>query len=761
VSATRSIPELLAPAGSPACLPAAVAGGADAVYLGVGRFSARARAQNFALEFLAHHVDYLHGHGLRCYVTLNTLLRDLELPAAVATAAAVADAGADAVILQDLGLWRLIRRELPDLEVHASTQMTVHSPEQIEVLADLGARRIILARELSLGELERCAETARGRGIEVECFVHGALCYAYSGQCSMSALATGRSANRGACEQCCRFDFDDGRRRGPLLSLSDLNLLDHIPELAKAGVSCLKIEGRLKGPEYVYTVSQAYRAALDAFEQGTTLDSAPWQRRLREVFARPFTSGPVTGELGEGCRVIEAGSRRTEPDARLLRVSRSNGTAELASDQEIRAGQGFAYVLEDGGEGGFLITRARRDGADRWRCAVRIAPRGPHLPENLALRRNTDQQQDADGRRAMARVAVPPPQPLAVSLDIEVTARLGHRLGLRIRSADGRCAEIEGPIVERASEHPLDASLLQRTVGALGGSGFRTGAWTLELDPDVFVPASTLKALRREIVEDLAAQPVAPPERWRLPDREQRIRPPILVAVAADIPMARNMLAAGADQVWLDDPRLDLWRQEPPRLESTFPGLWLRHPATAPVSPHLKKLGLPVAAGHLGVLRAAVEAGLEVVADVGLNVANHAAADALAELGATAAVLGLELDGEQIPELVTRTALPCLAIAAGRRLVMSSRQDHALAEGDRRPLTVAKDQHPYTIERHIAGLTLIREAQDFIAIDKLATTLPGLAGLVLETGAMPSDRARALVSSAVKILAQFDSRRPG
>jgi U32 family peptidase len=735
-----------------------VAGGADAVYLGVGRFSARARAQNFDLEFLAHHVDYLHSHGLRCYVTLNTLLRDLELPAAVATAVAVAGAGADAVILQDLGLWRVIRRELPDLEMHVSTQMTVHTPEQIEVLADLGARRIILARELSLGELERCTQTAHRRGIEVECFVHGALCYAFSGQCSMSALGTGRSANRGACEQCCRFDFDDGHRRGPLLSLSDLNLLDHIPELAAAGVSCLKIEGRLKGPEYVYTVCQAYRAALDAWEMEETLDSAPWQRRLREVFARPFTTGPITGELGESCRVIETGLRRTESDARLLRVSRSKGTAELASNQEIRAGQGFAYVLEDGGEGGFLITNARRDGSELWHCAIRIAARGPHLPENLALRRNTDQQRDAENRRIMARFAVPPPRSSAVSLDIEVVTRLGHPLGLRVRSADGRFAEVDGPVVERARQQPLDESLLQRTVGALGGSGFRLGQWTLQLDPEVFVPASTLKSLRRELVENLAAQPVPSPERWQLPDPRQRSWSPILVAVAANVPMARSLLAAGADQVWLDDPNLDLWREDPPRLEATFPGLWLRHPSTAPVSPHLQTLGMPVVAGHLGVLRAAVEAGLEVVADVGLNMANYATADALAELGAKAAVASLEINSEQIHDLVTRSKLPCYAIAAGRRLLMSSRQDHGLAAGNRRPLTVVQDQHPYTIERHIAGLTLIREAQDLDQLRSFGTALPGLAGFVLETGTMPEEHSLALVSSALKTLGDDGSR---
>ncbi len=347
----------------------------------------------------------------------------------------------------------------------------------------------------------------------------------------------------------------------------------------------------------------------------------------------------------------------------------------------------------------------------------------------------------------------------AVTLDIDATARLGHPLVLRARSADGRSAEIEGPVVERACRQPLDESLLQRTVGALGGSGYRPGEWTLQLDPEVFVPASTLKALRRRLLEDLTAQPVSIPERWQLPHPQQRSWPPILAAVAADVPMARDLLAAGADQVWLDDPRLDLWRDEPPRIESTAPGLWLRHPAAAPVSPHLKTLGLPVVAGHLGVLRAAVEAGLEVIADAGLNVANHAAAAALAELGARAAVLSLELDAEQIPDLVARSALPCLAVAAGRRLLMASRQDHGLAAGDRQRLSAMQDQRSYTIERHIAGLTLIREAQDLDKILGFATALPGLAGIVLETGTLPIEQALAVVRHAAEVLDGFAGPR--
>jgi len=213
--------------------------------------------------------------------------------------------------------------------------------------------------------------------------------------------------------------------------------------------------------------------------------------------------------------------------------------------------------------------------------------------------------------------------------------------------------------------------------------------------------------------------------------------------------MARRLLAAGAHQVWLDDPCLDLWQENPPQLGSAFPGLWLRHPAAAPVSPHLKAVGLPVVAGHLGVLRAALDADLEVVADVGLNVANHVTADALAELGARAAVVSLEVKSEHIADLATRSELPLLAIAAGRRLLMASRQDHGLPEGARCRLTAVQSRIPYSIERHIAGVTLIRETEDLDLLRSLAGALSNLAGVVLETGALPVEDAVALVGRTV------------
>jgi putative protease len=335
----QRVPELLSPAGSPACLPAAVAGGADAVYLGLQRFSARARAENFRVEELGETVGFLHEHGLRCCVTLNTLLHDLELPAAVETARLISEAGTDAVILQDLGLWRVLRRELPALTLYASTQMTVHSREQIEVLAALGARRIILARELSLDEIGACAATAAGLGVEVECFVHGALCYAYSGQCQMSFFAAGRSANRGACIQSCRFTYDLDGNESSHLAMRDLSLLERIPEVIATGVASLKIEGRLKGPEYVFTVCRAYRDALTAAAEGREFDADARRTELREVFSRPFTLGPAFGELGEAARQAEARDADEPADAELVRISRRRAAvSDLSSGSDLFTG---------------------------------------------------------------------------------------------------------------------------------------------------------------------------------------------------------------------------------------------------------------------------------------------------------------------------------------------------------------------------------------------------------------------------------------
>ncbi len=727
----RRVPELLSPAGSPACLPAAVAGGADAVYLGLQRFSARARAENFHVEELGETVSFLHERGLRCYVTLNTLLHDLELPAAVETARRVFEAGADAAILQDLGLWRVLRHELPGLSLHASTQMTVHSREQIEVLAALGARRIILARELSLDEIAACAATAAGLGVEVECFVHGALCYAYSGQCQMSFFAAGRSANRGACIQSCRFAYDLDGSEDSHLAMRDLNLLERIPEVAATGVASLKIEGRLKGPEYVFTVCRAYRDALTAVAEGREFDADARRNELREVFARPFTLGPAFGELGEEARQAGACDADQPADAELLQISRRDGTAVLRSTGEIAAGQGFRFAV-DGSDGGFLVTHARRQEDGTWFCKVRIARHGSHLPDGLALHRNVDQARGAQVRELIREIGVPRVSQPAIGIHLEVEARLGEKLIVSARTDDGRSARAEAGTVERARNQALGEDMLRTTLGAFGGSGFSLRSLNSEIEPAVFVPPSSLKKARRRLVEELAQLPVVEQRRWALPE-PLTVSRSCAVHVAVSSPAAASAaLAAGAAAAWLDDPTLDLWGDHPPRLPDLPPGLWLRHPAVAPTSPHLAALGLPVVAGHLGVLAAAAAAGLPVIADLGLNVVNHATCDTLADLGATACVASWECSPAQLAELVGRTRCPVIFAVGGRPAVMATRQVHGLAPGDAPRHLISPTGPTYSLATHVSGHTVIRETREHDRLADLEDLLPRVAGVLLE-----------------------------
>ena len=277
-------PEILAPAGGMEQLTAAVRCGADAVYLGAGGFNARQSAENFGGGRLAEAVSYAHVRGVKVHVTVNTLVMDDELPALDRAVREIAASGADAAIIQDLAVNARFRDLCPDLPRHASTQMTVHNLDGARLAADLGFSRVVLARELTLREIEYI--TARC-GIETEAFIHGALCMCASGQCTLSAMLGGRSGNRGYCAQPCRLDFRSAER-GYALSLKDMSHLDYLRELAEAGVASFKIEGRMKRPEYVAAAVTAARAAL----RGEAYDG----EALRAVFSRSgFTDGYLTG----------------------------------------------------------------------------------------------------------------------------------------------------------------------------------------------------------------------------------------------------------------------------------------------------------------------------------------------------------------------------------------------------------------------------------------------------------------------------------
>ena len=338
--------ELLAPAGSFESLTAAVQNGADAVYMGYGNFNARRNAKNFSPEEFAAAVSYCHLRGVKVYLTLNTLLTDRELPDGARLAAEASGFGVDAVLVQDLGVLRAIRQSAPDLAVHASTQMTLYNLEGVRMAADLGMTRAVLSRELTADQIAFiCAHSP----IEIEVFGHGALCMCYSGQCFFSSVIGGRSGNRGMCAQPCRLKYGwSGRADSAPLSLKDMSMAGHLRELDKMGVKCLKLEGRMKRPEYVAVVTGIYARAIKEGREPSAEESA----QLAAAFSRQgFTDGFITGKKGPdmlGVREKEEEPRELFARARATYESRENPRVPITFYAMVRPGEPLQIGVRDG-----------------------------------------------------------------------------------------------------------------------------------------------------------------------------------------------------------------------------------------------------------------------------------------------------------------------------------------------------------------------------------------------------------------------------
>ena len=289
--------ELLAPAGSIEAFFAAMEAGADAVYCGLKDFSARAKAKNFTPEEMERLAAYAHGQGRRLYVALNTLIKEEELPRLIEILTAFSAWQVDGIIVQDLGLWRLAHQHFPEIPLHASTQLTIHNAAGVKMLERMGFTRAVLARELSIDEITAVRQQTR---MELEHFVHGALCYSISGHCLFSSSLTGQSGNRGRCAQPCRRRYTAQGKTGFYFSTSDLSAVSLVPRLAAAGVMSFKIEGRMKNAEYVSTVVSAYRTVLDArpTDQRQAIKEA--EEILAEAFGRSTTTGLLKGSAAAG-----------------------------------------------------------------------------------------------------------------------------------------------------------------------------------------------------------------------------------------------------------------------------------------------------------------------------------------------------------------------------------------------------------------------------------------------------------------------------
>jgi putative protease len=523
-AARREDIELLAPAGDWECLRAAVANGADAVYFGVEKFNARARAHNFQTGDLPEVMKFLHRYGVKGFLTFNILVFEEELPEAAKLVEACIDAGVDAVIVQDLGLVKLIREISPDFPIHGSTQMTITSPEAVEFVKPWGLERVVLGRENNLKQIRQIGEQAK---LPMEVFVHGALCVSYSGQCLTSEMWGGRSANRGECAQACRLPYDlivDGVHKPMgdityLLSPKDLAAIELVPELIEAGVTSFKIEGRLKSPEYVANVVSKYRAAIDKYFAGQNPDPGPEaMRELQQSFSRGFTYGFLRGtnnkQLVEGTfpksRGVYLGRvEQVLRDAVVCRLEaplkRGDGIVFDAGDPTKKEEGGRVYDLRQGrvkleGEaaiGERIEIVCGRNDVDLGRVHVgdRIwKTNDPALDRRLRSTFETDRPYRTFG--------------VAVS----VHGQAGSPLRTCWTDLDsGKTVVVESEMaLETAEKRPLGYELLHEQFGRLGGTLFQLAQLEVALKGDVIVPVRELNRMRREAVallENLREQP--------------------------------------------------------------------------------------------------------------------------------------------------------------------------------------------------------------------------------------------------------------
>jgi putative protease len=688
-------PELLAPAGSLDAVRAALANGADAVYLGADRFNARDEGAQLTLAEVGEACRLAHERGRRIYLTFNILLKPAELAEALTFLGEAIDLGVDAAIVQDIGVVRLIQRIYPGFEIHGSTQMTVHDQSGARVMAELGIERVVLARENTLDDIRAIRAAVPELGLET--FVHGALCISYSGQCFMSGMISERSANRGSCAQSCRKDYvlDDVTNhveldRGFLISAKDLAAHDHLAEIAEAGVGCLKVEGRKKKPEYVATVTHGYRTFLDRLAQGDrTPPPAADVEPLVQIYSRGNTGGMYGGRAGRDYITREHPDNRGRELGVVLGHEAGGRELIVQVSAPLMIGDGVGFEAPDtrgGATVGFTIEAVRT--LSKSDAGVRQAIA---LPSRLAVGdgwRVVRSSEAALLARARASYAALPTDLRArrTPLDVRLFGSAGGPLKAAF-IADGETVTVRSDInLAPASKRALDAAALREQLGRLGETPFAlTTVETGALGAGLFLPISELNHLRQQAVDELlqrrdwAHQARVAERRERIeaalrirtddpPDgrslapatTEERAAAPFdIVASVFTLDDARTAAAAGATTVVLDPflrhPTPPVTRVKALADELRGQGVVLRLRTPTIVRPEERRtvqkwldLGLPLMSGHVGLVAELSRAGRDVIADYAVNCFNQHTAAELFRLGARRLMLSLELTTDEM-----------------------------------------------------------------------------------------------------------------
>jgi len=707
VTARKTPLELLAPAGGPDALRAAVRNGADAVYLGTRDLNARRGAENFAGDELSDACRYAHLRGSKVYLTANVLVLEDEMSPALEMVARAWEAGVDAVIVQDLGLMACIRSSLPDVRIHASTQVDVHNAASVRVLEKLGVSRITLARELSVPEITALTASA---GVELESFVHGSLCFCHSGQCLMSSLAGGRSANRGQCAQPCRLPYELLDAAGVaaetpgryLLSPRDLCGIGMLPALAASGLAAVKIEGRMKSPEYVASVVSVYRAAIDR----VLADPEAFGVRevesdtLEEAFNRGFTPGYLADVRDDALMSYQRPNNRGVPLGRA--VETRPGRAVVALERALESGDTIEFWTAAGRfaqPAGPLGVGDGTASAAPVGTKVSVAVENPvrtgdrvfrvvNAALNEAARRSW---QAAEERRAFP-------------LRVHARVRIGEPLSLTLE-ASGVSATATGAVVETARTRPVTVEDVVEHIGRLGGTPYVAADVTVHLDALAGIGFSELHRVRREAVDRLDESRLA---RWagrtapadpmppRLPSGSRGTEAsPELVVVVADEETGRACLSAGAGRVVVADTSVAPWGL---RVRALLPRV--AHDAEVPdLLAAAARFAPPAIAGNLGLLLEACERGEAVEADWGLGATNPWTVGVLAGLGASAVWASPELSGRQLASLIAGSSVPVGILGGGHVELMVA--EHCVLQSagpcSHECATCARRRKPWTL----------------------------------------------------------------
>lgn len=478
--------ELLAPAGSLDALKAAINNGADAVYIGGKNFSARKYATNFSNEEIIQAIQYAHLRDKKIYVTVNTLIDENEVKDAIEFINFIYQNGADAVIVQDIGLCKIISENFPDFPIHASTQMTVNNLEGFKLLEELNVERIVVARETPLNEIKRIRDNTN---IEIEAFIHGALCFSYSGQCLMSSLIGGRSGNRGACAQPCRKKYCLENSNGKVvsdqkyyLSMRDLNTIDFIYDLENAGVTSFKIEGRMKRPEYVAVVCSIYRKVLDGYE----VDENE-KKNLYEIFNRKFTKGIMLGDFGVNLMAVDRPNNRGVVIGKVIDVRNKKVKVKLLD--KLFVGDGLEFINNKGENIGF-ISNTNTNCGDEIIFEIESIRSGSSVTRTSkrSLLENASKSYEKDEK---------------LPVSIKAKFKIGEKALVELTFKDKRIIKKSNSTVELANNAPITKDTVLKQLSKFGNTPFLLDKIDIDIDEGIFLNIKEINEMRREAVKEL------------------------------------------------------------------------------------------------------------------------------------------------------------------------------------------------------------------------------------------------------------------